>query len=194
MKHHAISASTDGTTTGRRQAVTSLEQWVLRISLLDIRPRNRLRRGISHVVLGVREAMRRVEQEIRIAMQNEIGCLDQGPVAVCITAVEKLHGVANGREAVFLHLLQQNWRADFGLHAVVAVAAVTDAVAVYLEYHVPTAVLVPEAGWVNRSSLVQTARERLVPRNVWACGIGALRNSNTNTVVPDLLLGLPGVV
>ena len=190
MKQHTISTSANSPTPRRSQPILlPLQQF---LPILHKRPRHRFRRGIAHIILRIREAMRRVEEEIRIPFSDQIRCLNKRPIT--IIPVQNLHRVPVRREPVLLYLLQQDRGGDDGLDAVVAVAAVADAVTVDFEDDVARAVGVEEAGWVDGAALVETAGEGCFAGDVGACGIGGLRDGYADAVVADFLFGFAGVV
>ena len=190
MEQHTISTAANRPAPRRSQPILLPLQQLLPI--LHKRPGNRFGRRIAHIILGIRVAVCRVEEVIRIALSDQIGCLDEGPVTV--VAVEDLHRIPDRREPVLLHLLQQDRGGDDGLDAVVAVAAVADAVAVDFEDDVARAVGVEEAGWVDGAAFVETAGEGCFAGDVGACWIGGLRDGYADAVVADLFFGFAGVV
>ena len=190
MKQHTISTSANSPTPRRSQPILlPLQQF---LPILHKRPRNRLGRRIAHIILRIREAMRRVEQEIRIPLSDKIRCLNKRPIT--IIPVQNLHRIPVRREPVLVHLLQQDRGGDDGLDAVIAVAAVADAVTVDFEDDVARAVGVEEAGWVDGAAFVETAGEGCFAGDVGACWIGGLRDVYADAVVADLFFGFAGVV
>lgn len=190
MKQHTISTSANSPTPRRSQPILlPLQQF---LPILHKRPRNRLGRRIAHIILRIREAMRRVEQEIRIPLSDKIRCLNKRPIT--IIPVQNLHRIPVRREPVLVHLLQQDRGGDDGLDAVIAVAAVADAVTVDFEDDVARAVGVEEAGWVDGAAFVETAGEGCFAGDVGACWIGGLRDGYADAVVADLFFGFAGVV
>lgn len=190
MEQHTISTAANRPAPRRSQPILLPLQQLLPI--LHKRSGDRFGRRIAHIILGIRVAVRRVEEEIRIALSDQIGCLDEGPVTV--VAVEDLHCIPDRREPVLLHLLQQDRGGDDGLDAVVAVAAVTNAVAVDFEDDVARAVGVEEAGGIDGAALVKTAGEGIFAGNVRACWVGGFGDCDADAVVADLLFGFARVV
>ena len=82
-------------------------------------------------------------------MENQIRRLDKRAIPISSIAIEDLHRVPDRSDTVSGNLLEQNRRGNEWLDAVVAVAAVADAVTVDLEDDVATAVFVFEACWVD---------------------------------------------
>lgn len=153
MKEHAVPTATHGAAARRGEVKAArLEQLD---TGLDVRSGDRLGRSITHIILGVGEAVGGVEEEVRVTVEDEMGDLDEA--AVRVIAVEDLHGVADGGEAVVGNLLQEDGGGFHRRDAVVAVAAVADAVAVDLEDDVAAAVLVEEAGRVDGAALAEPA-------------------------------------
>ncbi|KAJ9480859.1 hypothetical protein VN97_g12662, partial [Penicillium thymicola] len=78
-------------------------------------------------------------------MENEIGRFDKRAIPIGGIAIEDLHRIPDRRDTVGTNLLQQDGRGNKRLDAVVAIAAVADAVTVDFEDHVSAAVFVFEA-------------------------------------------------
>jgi hypothetical protein len=93
--------------------------------------------------------MSRIEQKVRITMEYQIRRLNKGTITVSSITIKDLHRIPDRRDAVGANLLQQDGRRNKRLDAVVAVAAVADAVAVDFEDDVPATVFIFEAGWVD---------------------------------------------
>lgn len=147
MEQHAIPTTTNIPTPRRNKP------GILRIDHrnigLSIRPGNTLRGSIAHIISRVGKAMSRIKQKVRITMENQIRCLDKRAIPISSIAIEDLHRVPDRSDTVSGNLLEQNRRGNEWLDAVVAVAAVADAVTVDLEDDVATAVFVFEACWVD---------------------------------------------
>lgn len=147
MEQHAIPTTTNITPTRRNKP------GILRINHrnigLSIRPRNTLRGSISHIISRVGKAMSRIKQKVRITMENQIRRLDKRTIPISSIAIENLHRIPDRRDTVSANLLQQDGRGNQRLDAVVAIAAVADAVTVDFEDDVATAVFVFEACWVD---------------------------------------------
>lgn len=116
---------------------------------LSIRPGNTLRRSIAHIIKRVGKAMSRIKQKVRITMQNQIGRLDKRTITISSIAIEDLHRIPDRRDTISANFLQQDRRGNKRLDAVVAIAAVADAVTVDFEDDVAAAVFVFEACWVD---------------------------------------------
>ena len=155
MPHHRRPIHIDVQATGRIQRPTIAprhQQRRNRIARLGIRTPNPTRtRRIADVVILRRVAVAAEEQDVGAVDERQARRLDQGPVG--IVAVEDLHGVADGRDAVGGELLEHDGRGDDGVDAVAAVAAVPDVVAVDLVDDVEGAVRVAEAGGVDGAAL-----------------------------------------
>lgn len=87
-------------------------------------------RRVLDVVVGIRKAVAAVREVVVAAkVADDDGGLDQG--AVLVSAVEDLHGAADGRDPVVdVHFLQHDGRGVDGRDAVTTVAAVANAIPV----------------------------------------------------------------
>lgn len=151
MKHNLRPISQNIRSTRRIQIIPA-PRHQQRTSALRIRAHHTRGRSVRGIVIRPIEAVGREKEDVNaFTAEDQGGGFDEG--AVCVPAVEDLRGAAAWRDAVGFHRLHHDGRRHEGGVAVVAVAAVPDAVAVDLVDDVDGAVRVDEAGWVDGSAL-----------------------------------------
>lgn len=151
MKHNLRPISQNIRPTRRKQIIPA-SRHQQRASALRIRAHDTRGRGVRGIVIRPIETVGREKEDVdAFAAADQGGGFDEW--AVGVPAVEDLRGAAARRDAVGFHGLHHDGRRHERGVAVVAVAAVPDAVAVDLVDNVDGAVRVDEAGRVDGSAL-----------------------------------------
>ena len=122
-----------------------------RCSRLGERSCDRTRRRITNVVQCLVETVAAEQQVVYTRRDKHTRRFNQRTVG--IRAVQELDWVADIGHSIGFHFLQHYRRGLDGRHAVIAIPAVTDGVAVNLVEHVAAAVSVEEAGRVDGAAL-----------------------------------------